>query len=124
MQEQGSSLKTRKLTCIITGRSLIAAADYYNKKLEKAGSVEELHRTYICKEAKDLLVKGFTIDKIRQQLGVEGIVEDKVPDDVIRSITTNEFGLKRNTMFAEISAFTRQETDPAVKDFINKIYAE
>jgi len=38
-------MKTRKLTCIITGKSLLAAADYYAKKLEKAGSEEELHKT-------------------------------------------------------------------------------
>lgn len=113
-------MKTRKLKCIITGRVLTATADYYTKKLEKAGSEKELHRTYICKEAKDLLVKGFTIDNIRQQLGVEGEVTD-VPPDVIKELTTNEYGIQRNTLFAEITSFTHQETDPDVLNFINNM---
>jgi len=120
MFQQGSGLKTKKLKCIITGRSLTATADYYAKKLEKAGSEEELHRTYICKEAKDLLVKGYTVENIRQQLGTEGEMLD-VPADVIKELTTNEYGLQRNTLFAEITSFTHQETDPDVLDFINNM---
>jgi len=113
-------MKTRKLKCIITGKVLTATAEYYNKKLEKAGSEKELHRTYICKEAKDLIVKGYNIDNIRQQLGVEGEVGE-VPEDVIKELTTNEYGLQRNTLFSEITSFTHQETDPEVADFINNI---
>lgn len=113
-------MKTRKLKCLITGRILTATADYYLKKLEKAGSEDELHRTYICKEAKDLLIKGFTIDQIRQQLGTEGKVSD-VPNDVILKHTVNEYGIQRNTMFSEITSFTHQETDPEVLDFINNL---
>lgn len=113
-------MKTRKLKCIITGRTLTATADYYSKKLEKAGSEDELHRSYICKEAKDLLVKGFTVEQTRQQLGVEEDVGE-VPSDIIKDLTTNEYGLQRNTLFAEITSFTHQETDPDVANFINNI---
>jgi len=116
-------MKTRKLTCIITGRVLAATADYYTKKLEKAGSEENLKRTYICKEARDLLEKGFSVQDIRKQLDADD-VKTVIPDDVIKDITTNEFGLKKSTLFSNISTFTHQETDPEVKDFINKIYAE
>lgn len=116
-------MKTRKLKCIITGKVLAASVDYYNKKIEKAGSEEELHKTYICREAKSLLSKGYTIEQVKQQLGSnEDVVE--VPSGVIKEITTNEFGLKKNTMFSGISSFTHIETDPGVKDFINKIYEE
>lgn len=116
-------MKTRKLKCIITGRVLAASTDYYAKKLEKAGSEEELHKTYICKEAKALLAKGFTVDQVKQQLGSN---DDNVaiPENVLKEITTNEFGLKKNTMFTGISSFTHIETDPDVKAFINKIYEQ
>lgn len=115
-------MKTKKLTCIITGRTLNATLEYYTKKLEKAGSEEVLKQTYICKEAKELLEKGFTVDQIRKQLGAEDVLTP-VSEEVIKQITTNEFGLKKNTLFSGISSFTHQETDPEVKDFINKIYA-
>jgi hypothetical protein len=115
-------MKTKKLVCIITGRSLNAVAEYYTKKLEKAGSEEELKRTYICREAKELLEKGFSVVQIRKQFNAEDITT-VVPEDVIKELTTNEFGMKKNTLFSGISSFTHQETDPEVKDFINKIYA-
>jgi len=113
-------MKTKKLKCIITGRVLTANIDYYNKKLEKAGSEEELKRTYVCKEAIDLLETGYTIEQIKQQLQAEENLPP-VPGDVILSYTTNEYGLKRNTMFTGLTSFTKQETDPTVLDFINNI---
>ena len=113
-------MKTKKLRCIVTGRVLTATTEYYEKKLEKAGSEKELHRTYICKEAKDLLIKGYTVENVRQQLGIEGEVQE-VPQDIIKDLTTNEYGIQRNTLFAEITSFTHQETDPDVLDFINNM---
>ena len=109
-----------KLKCIITGKTLLAAKEYYDKKLEKAGSEEVLHATYICKEAKDLLLKGFTAKQIKKQLK---ITED-LPEpskEIIKQITTNEYGLNRNTMFTGLTSFTHQETDPDVLDFLNNI---
>lgn len=116
-------MKTKKLKCIITGRILAASIEYYTKKLEKVGSEENLHKTYICREAKDLLSKGFTVDQVKQQLGANEENID-IPESILKELTTNEFGLKKNTMFTGISSFTHIETDPEVKDFINKIYEQ
>jgi len=113
-------MKTRKLKCVITGRVLTATVDYYTKKLEKAGSEEELKRTYICKEAKDLLMKGLDIKDIRQRIGVEQGLPD-VDQDIIDKLIKNEYGLIRNTMVTELTSFTHQETDPAVLKFINNM---
>lgn len=113
-------MKTRKLTCIVTGKSLLAAPDYYTKKLEKAGSEEELHRTYICKEAKDLLIKGMSVKDVRKTLDINEVLPD-VPQEIIDNLITNEFGLKRSTIFTEITSFTNQETDPDVRSFLNNI---
>jgi len=113
-------MKTKKLKCIVTGRVLNATVDYYTKKLEKAGTEAELKRTYVCKEAKDLLEKGLTVDQVRQQLDAEPNLSE-VPQDVLLALTTNEYGLKKNTLFAELTSFTHQETDPDVLAFINNI---
>jgi len=109
-----------KLKCIITGKTLIATKDYYDKKLQKAGSEETLHSTYICKEAKDLLLKGFNVQQVRKQLKTgEDLPEPAA--DIIKQITTNEYGLNRNTMFTGLTSFTSQETDPEVLDFLNNL---
>ena len=113
-------MKARKLTCLVTGKSLLPTAEYYSKKVEKAGTEEKLHSTYICKEAKDLLVKGLTVKEIRKMLQITEDLPD-VPQDIIDELITNEFGLKRSTMFSEITSFTNQETDPDVKSFLNNI---
>jgi len=121
MHKQRIEVKTKKLKCIVTGRVLAATADYYKKKLEKAGTEEELHRSYICKEARDLLSRGYAVEQVRQQFEV---TEDlpSVPEDVLLAITTNEYGVRRNTMFTELTSFTHQSTDSDVKAFINMIY--
>lgn len=113
-------MKTRKLTCLVTGKTLLPTAEYYSKKIEKAGSVEALHATYICKEAKDLLVKGLSVKEVRRMLEVTEELAD-VPQDIIDNLITNEFGIKRSTMFSEVTSFTNQETDPDVKSFLNNI---
>ena len=113
-------MKTKKLKCIVTGKVLNASLDYYQKKLEKAGSIEELNRTYVCKEAKDLLEKGLSVDQVRVRLEAPDNLPP-VPEDIILTLTTNEYGLKKNTLFTELTAFTHQETDPEVADFINNI---
>lgn len=113
-------MKTRKLVCLVTGKSLLPTAEYYGKKLEKAGSEETLHSTYICKEAKDLLVKGLAVKEVRKMLKVTEELPD-VAQTIIDELVTNEFGLKRSTMFSEITSFTNQETDADVKSFLNNI---
>lgn len=113
-------MKPRKLTCLVTGKSLLPVADYYIKKVEKAGSEEKLHASYICKEAKDLLVKGLSVKEVRKMLKVTDDLPD-VSQSILDDLITNEFGLKRSTMFSEITSFTNQETDPDVKSFLNNI---
>ena len=51
-------MSNRKLICRVTGKPLFAAKAYYQKKVDKAGSEEALHQTYICREAIKLLKKG------------------------------------------------------------------
>ena len=57
----------KKLSCIVSGRTITIANSYYNKKVEKAGSEEKLNSTYICKEAKKLLRLGNNIENVREK---------------------------------------------------------
>ena len=115
--------KTKKLTCVITGKSLIATKPYYERKVKKVGSEDELHRTYVCKEAKNLLVKGYDVAKIREMLNVDVSQLGEVPEDVITDILSNNKpkfkSININNM--PISSILNPKTDPEVKIFINHI---
>jgi hypothetical protein len=118
-------MKTKKLKCIITGKILFATNDYYTRKLEKlGGNSDTLHQSYVCKEAKNLLKQGYTVDKIREMLNIDdeslGVVEDTIISNIInqgrsyiRGITNEQVpGLVNNVV---------HKTDPEVKKFIETI---
>lgn len=118
-----SSAKTRKLKCIITGKTLIATKEYYQRKIDKIGDEQEMHRTYVCKEAKNLLTRGYDVDKIREMLSVDVTNLSEVPEDVITDImSSNKPRFKSiNTNNIPISSILNPKTDPAVKKFIQHI---
>jgi len=111
--------KTRKLICQITGKPLFAGKEYYKKKLEKAESEDELHRTYICREALNLAKKGYTISDIRETVEVHDDFEPTLTDDDIKQLAGNNASLRINTN--EQPTVGVIKTDPAVKKFLKKI---
>lgn len=112
-------MKTKKITCIIIGKSTLITKDYYDKKVKKCGDEELFRKTYICKEAKDLLLQGLSVDQIRKKYNVENM--PPVDMEYIDSLTTNKYGLKKDTTFSTITSFTVFETDPEAKNFINNL---
>lgn len=113
-------MKNRKLKCIITGKVLLPTEDYYLKKVEKVGSAEKLHQTYICKEAKDLLFKGLNVEQIRNTLEVKEELPE-VNQSILDDLLKDEYGIKRTTMFNSVTSYTHLETDKEVKEFLNNI---
>ena len=109
--------KTTKLVCNITGRSLLAAKAYYKKKVEKAGTEDELHRLYVCKDAKDLLKKGYTVSAIQDKLK-EVNSDCKLTEDDIKTIIGNT-SLRINNIGEEKISIIK--TDPDVKQYIINI---
>lgn len=113
-------MKSKKIKCIVSGKTLIPTEEYYLKKIEKAGDEETLHKTYICKDAKDLLIRGLTVDQIRKELKVREelpLVDQTIIDDLLK----DDYGIKRTTMFNSVTSYTHQETDKEVKEFLNNI---
>jgi hypothetical protein len=113
--------KTRKLTCIVTGRTLVATRDYYDRKVDRCGSEEELHKTYICKEAKNMLIKGYTVDKVREMLNVDQTNLHDVPVEVINQVLTTGKGktrFKKINNIMSTSSIINSKTDPEVLNFI------
>tara|TARA_R110002020_G_scaffold332155_4_gene547538 strand:+ start:368 stop:718 length:351 start_codon:yes stop_codon:yes gene_type:complete len=111
------SNKTKKLTCNITGKVLFAAGTYYTKKVKKAGSEDDLHRTYVCREAKKLLQKGYTIDQAQQSLDAESYTCTLTDDDIQDIVGSTSLRIN-NVEEAQISII---KTDPDVAQFIKNI---
>lgn len=116
--------KTRRLTCIVTGRTLIATKDYYERKVDRAGSEEELHKSYICKEAKNMLLKGYTVDKVREMLNVDQTNLHDVPSDILNQVLSSGKGktrFKKINNIMSTASILNSKTDPAVLSFIKKL---
>ena len=107
--------------CIITGRKLLATKDYYDRKVEKCGSEEKLHTTYICKEAKNLLKKGYDVEGIRELLNVNKQELHDVHQDIIDDVLDNKSYVRRINNFNTHSNIVNPKTDPDVKKFIQTI---
>ena len=109
-----------KLKCIITGRQLIATKNYYLRKVEKAGSEEKLHETYMCREAKTLLKQGVSIDRIRELL--EATIDTPIEQSVLEQIldAENTTRLRRINNIVNTSKSISVKTDTKVREFINK----
>ena len=111
-------LKTRKLKCIITGRVLTANKDYYNRKIEKLGSEENLKRTYTCREAKTMLAKGMSVDEIRKTLNIDTTDLTDIPPEIINEILIQKKAkLNRFANVIGSSTVLNTKTDPDVKKF-------
>ena len=116
--------KTNKLKCIVTGRQLIATKAYYKRKVEKIGSVEELHRTYICREAKNLLRQGLTVQRVRQILDVDfKTVNEHIDQQIINDVLSEQTATRLNRVNSIIKTnnIVNNNTDPSVTQFIKKI---
>jgi len=116
-------MKTRKLSCIVTGKTLFATAEYYEKKLSKvSGDAEVLHSTYICREAKQMLKNGFSVDKIRDSLNIDDTNLEPVPQETINDIlSSGKQYIKAISNYTPMSNIINVNTDPDVKKFIDTI---
>lgn len=118
--------KTRKLICIVTGRSLLATRDYFDRKVEKAGSEEKLHQTYVCKEVKDMLLKGYSVDKIREMLKIDtSDLNDEISQETLDSIiNTGKSSYRKVNIFNTSTTLLNLKTDPEVKQLIDNLKNE
>lgn len=119
------SKKTTKLACIVTGRTLFASNNYYKKKVEKAGSEEALHSTYMCKEVKSLLKKGHNLSYILDNIEtVEGHTCPLTEDELREIVSSRDPKLKYRLNNSDSNALGVIKTDPDVKKLIDNILTE
>ena len=115
--------KTKKITCVVTGKQTIYSGDFLQKKIDEYGSEEKLNEMYICREVKSFLKKGYKVVDIRKILNVD----DKTPlpnDETLTSIEDAFLKvsiLKDHPTFNEaLTCFTYNKSDNDVENFINQ----
>ena len=114
--------KTKKLKCIVTGRELVLSRDYFQSKLEKVqGDESLLHSTYICREAKDLIKRGYDLEKTRDLLGITDTQLPGVDIKIIEDIQNTSRIKYRNIPKFHVNNYTSAKTDPEVTKFLKKV---
>ena len=64
-------MSTRKITCLITGKSYTFGKDYFDKKVKDYIDESNLKKYFITKKAKNYLNKGYSVQEIRNILSVD-----------------------------------------------------
>jgi len=117
-------MSDRKVTCLITGQSVMMGKDYFAKKAAEYGGEDNLRKYYISKKAKSLVRRGYGINEIRRILN---ITEPGLPGedtDVIRDLVSYHSTEKQSISAKRLESaknFMMSSSDEDVKQFINNI---
>lgn len=117
-------MSSRKIQCVISGKSYNFAKDYFQKKVEEYDDEDNLKKYFITRKVKTLLNKGYSVNEVRNILGVsdEEELADQDSDEVKDMI---EFHRVRNTgknkRVSNTLNFATLKSDPDVAAFINTI---
>jgi len=106
---------SHKLTCVITGRTLVIDNNYYDKKVTEYGSADNLQKLYACRQAKNLLKKSYSVPEVRDLLKVElslPAIPEEIVSDIIGKNTEEQFTFDQSVF---------KKSDPLVTTFIANI---
>ena len=116
-------MASRKITCLITGKSYTYGQDYYDKKTKDYIDEDNLKKYFITQKAKNYLNKGYSIQEIRNILNVN---DEEVPGvDSQEVVDLIEFHKVQATQTAKKISntlnFATHKSDTEVTAFINNI---
>ena len=106
--------------CLITGKKIIFSQEYFNKRAEEYGSVENLKKYFILKKAKNLLVRGYNVKEIRNILNVDNknLLDENSQD--VKNVV-NYHVAQSSLIKKTVQTFDINKSDPDVAVFINNI---
>lgn len=119
----GKSMSDRKVTCLITGQSVLMGKDYFSKKAEEYGGDENLRKFYISKKAKSLIRRGYSVNEIRKILNITDALLDQESEEV-RGVVQYHSTEKQTISSKRLESaqnFMMQSSDEDVAIFINNI---
>jgi hypothetical protein len=115
---------SRSLTCKISGKTFTFSQDYYSKKIDEYGSVDNLTNFFVTKKVKSLIKRGYEPQEIRNILHVDSDSLQDASEQSIRDVITfhseNKINIKKIASLASVA----YKTDPDVAVFINNIRNE
>ena len=116
-------MSSRRITCLVTGKSYTYSKDYYDKKVKDYTDESNLKKYFITQKAKTYLNKGYSIQEIRNILNVD---EENLPSsDSQVLVELIEFPkIQASHTAKKISNtlnFATHKSDPEVATFINNI---
>jgi hypothetical protein len=119
----GKQMSDRKVTCLITGQSVLMGKDYFSKKAEEYGGEDNLRKYYISKKAKSLVRRGYGVNEIRKILNITETLLDEDNEDV-RGVVQYHSSEKQTISSKRLESaqnFMMQTSDEDVAIFINNI---
>ena len=121
--DYNNNMASRRITCLITGKSYTYGQDYYYKKTKDYVDEDNLKKYFITQKAKNYLNKGYSIQEIRNILNVN---EKEVPgvdsDQVVELIEFHKIQASQTAKkISNTLNFATHKSDPEVTGFINNI---
>jgi hypothetical protein len=120
-----NQFSSKKISCVVTGKTTVYAGDFLQKKILEYNSIENLDKFYICKEVKALLKKGYRITDIRKILDTPDYIP--IPDDLVIKEIEKDYQKSQiklsdtsSQTLSTITDLTYDKSDPEVQEFIEK----
>lgn len=110
----------RTLVCLITGSKYTFAKDYFNKKVEEFGDVDTLKRYFITRRVKSLIIRGYSVEEIRNILNITEINLPSSDSQDVKDIM-NYYSIKKDSSKRPSPNFNSHKSDPDVTILINNI---
>lgn len=109
----------RKIVCRITGTTYTFAQEYYKKKIQEYHDDDSLKKYFITRKAKNLLVRGYSVDEIRKILGIDAV--DLLPANDPSIIALYDYHKIKQPQKKSTLNFNTQKSDHDVSVFINSL---
>jgi hypothetical protein len=105
---------SKKLECVVSGKTIVVSDEYYQKKVTDFGSEEKVKSLYVSRQVKNLLKRGYKVAEIRDLLKIDNTVE--IPDSIVKQILNlnEDDGIN-------LDKIGIKNSDPEVVELINNI---
>jgi len=107
---------SHKITCIITGKTITVSNEYYDKKVSEFGSEEKFNTSYISRQVKNLLKRGYKVDDVKKLLRIEDESLPTISESKLKSILK-----MKDDDFPDMESSSIKKSHPDVVEYIKNL---